>query len=440
MIRLYRMRAWLWSFVLGVPAVLGGCSGDDDSSLEDVCDIRESGCQRAIFEATANARGQSGARMPGVFSLSIQEFSALLDRGELSSRESDWDSLLPLVNLLPEGSSVVREISELRLSNVAAFYDPQTKRVAVIDRGEREDLAEQVFILAHEFAHALQDTHVDLVAFERAWITSLDSSVAIRALVEGEATVLGYAVLDRALTGSGRRIDWFRASEGLRASFFETLGETQTPLLAAEQLAPYAFGLEQLAPLWRGRGQAAVDALYGAPPLSLLDWLEDTEVTERSQIEGLDCLPTAGPPGFEGRDTDALGPLGVLAVLLYAGTPVESAWRIARGFRADRLVAFGETSTPDSRAIAWRIRFASEVLATTFVSRGSSALKPGTALESQDREVLYYGTTLPDRLSTWAERDHCGTAAELPNAPPEAPSNAARLRFEVARAARLARH
>lgn len=424
------MLARFWGLVAALALISGCGTGDDEgTSLDGVCDIRESRCQRAIFEATAKLRGHGGASMPPVGTLSLMEFSEGLHSEASESTENIWDDLLPILKLLPAEQTLSDASIELQLSGVAAFYDTRTKSVSVIDRGVSSDPSQGVLTLAHEFAHALQDQHLDLRSFFTAWATSFDSSNSLTSLVEGEATVLGLAVVDQALRESGRALDWSRTFQSRRASFFERLASSRTPLLAARQSAPYMLGLGQLAPLWRQRGQAAIDDLYAAPPLSVLDWMEDTQVTSPTRLEALDCLPTMGPEGFSGRDADSFGPLGLVAALLGAGETVESAWSFARAFRADKVVAFEEDSTPDSGAVAWRLRFATEEDARLFVSITTSALAPGSASERRGREVLYYGTTLADRLSRWTDPGHCGTESELPRSAPSETESAAQTRF-----------
>jgi hypothetical protein len=417
------MRTVLWGFVLGVPGLIAGCGGDDDDadvSLADGCDITEVRCQRAIFDATAEVRGQTGTSMPRVRTISVQEFAESLEPDDSSSDEPNvWSSVLPLLRLLPEGSSIARESAEVAVSEVAAFYDTETKQVTVLDRGPSEPL-ENLFLLSHEFVHALQDSELNLEAFRKTWVSSLDSLVAITTLVEGEATVLGLGVVERAISPS-RVVKWDEVRMSVRARFFERVGPSRAPLLAAVQLAPYAFGMEQLVSIWRQRGQIAIDELYQIPRLSLLDWAEDTQVTRASRLQALECFPTAGPPGFTGYDTDSFGPLGILATALQRGNTAQHAWAGALHFRGDRAVVFTEPASPGSYAIAWRVRFDTAGAATAFANTLSQSLVLGSAVATQEREVVYYGTTLPDRLSAWTQPTHCGTEADLP-APREEPS------------------
>jgi hypothetical protein len=74
-------------------------------------------------------------------------------------------------------------------SQVAAYYDPDTKRVYLLSEGDSS--LEQGVIMAHELYHALQDQYFDLNSYmsEKLNLNS-DEEMARNALVEGEATYI----------------------------------------------------------------------------------------------------------------------------------------------------------------------------------------------------------------------------------------------------------
>jgi hypothetical protein len=74
-------------------------------------------------------------------------------------------------------------------SQVAAYYDPDTKRVYLLSEGDSS--LEQGVIMSHELYHALQDQYFDLNSFmsEKLGLNS-DQEMARNALVEGEATYI----------------------------------------------------------------------------------------------------------------------------------------------------------------------------------------------------------------------------------------------------------
>jgi hypothetical protein len=384
-------------------------------SLTNGCDITTPNCQKAIFRATADVREQSNAQMPNVRTISPDEFNQLLGSKDMPVSGLDaWSPVLPLLRLLPAGKSLAEEQASTAAAEIAAFYDPQTKQVTVIDRGPM-DPVNDMFVLSHEFVHSLQDIEVDLTAFETQWASSLDSSIALHSLIEGEANVLAYGELAKA-RGPGSTINWNYVNTTMHQNFFEAIAASPAPLVMAQQGLPYPLGTAQLAPLWSGGGPRAIDPLYAAPRQSVLDWADDTHVTDASRLERLDCLPTFGPPGFTGYDSESFGPTGLLAVALAGGANQDDAWAKALHFRGDRAVVFTEDGVADSYAVAWRIRFDSDAAVNAFVS-DASQLVGGTAVVVANREVVYFGTTNADRFPTWTEPTHCGTVSELPSRP-----------------------
>jgi hypothetical protein len=421
---------------LGALLLLGCGSSDDeqDTDLAGGCDIRTAGCQRATFAAAARVHGQVEAPMPPVHTISLQEFEALFTSEDPAAGEPDpWNDALSLLGLLPANSSVDDEVAASSVANVAAFYDPDTKEVTVIDRGGASDPLDDVFILAHEFVHFLQDSQRPLEPFREQWVESLDSFVAVTSLIEGEANVLGLGVVAEALDATPASLNWAAANASLRSGAFDAIEVSTAPFITALQILPYPLGTAQLAPLMLAGGTGALEPLYEAPRLSVLDWAEDTRVTEPSRLEPLDCEPSAGPAGFVGYDRDSFGPAGILAILMRGGRQTESAWQAALGFRGDRVVLFEEEGAPGSFAVAWRIRFTTESAATAFTTYAQGALATGT-VTSDGREVLLHATTDAQKLAPWLEIGHCGTPDELPERRVEPAEENSSLRRKLRRA------
>jgi hypothetical protein len=79
---------------------------------------------------------------------------------------------------------------DLQTEQVAGYYDPDKKELFVRkEDGELSPLARQT--LSHEFVHSLQDQHFDLNKMLPDDTTDDDRALAVRALVEGDATIAG---------------------------------------------------------------------------------------------------------------------------------------------------------------------------------------------------------------------------------------------------------
>jgi hypothetical protein len=426
-----RVKVSVWW--LGAALCVFGCgsSADEDTDLEDGCDIRTEGCQRATFAAAVRIRGQPGLRMPPVRTITLDQFEAMLEEESPEPEQDPWDTALVLLGLLPRDSSANEAYAASSAANVAAFYDHETKDVTIIDRGTSDPL-DDVYVLAHEFAHFLQDAERPLGDFQDQWIDSVDSYVAVTALIEGEANVVGIGVVGEALGSTLDQFNWDLANASLRDGAFEAIESSPAPFITALQILPYPLGTAQVAPLWLRAGKGALAPLYEAPPLSALDWAEDTLVTAASRVQPLDCEPSAGPPGFVGSGRDSFGPAAVFAVQLAGGAGTKSAWSAALGFRGDRVVLFEEDGVPGSYAVAWRVRFQDEAAATAFQASVERVLAAGASLV-EEREVVLMATSDEAKLAPWLEVMHCGTPEELPQLPVEPAEENSALRRKLAR-------
>jgi len=403
-----------WVIAGALPALLLGCGDDSrpgtlsDGAFIGGCNIALAECQAAVFDATSKIRGQSGVPRPTVRTITGEQ--AARELGAQPGTEADlWGPAMRLLGLRARApASPDSEIGSL-VEQVAAFYDPRSKGVTIIDRGEPADPLNDTFVLAHEFVHALQDADVGLAAFREAWVTSSDSLVASDCLTEGEAMVLGLGVLADALERPYSALDWDGAAEAGLDALLEGVESEPSKFLYAAQGLPYSVGLSALAPRWLSRGQEAFDELYAEPVLSVADWA-NASLDGQSSVEALDCYPTQGPPGYSAVDHDFVGATGFFALAVAMGATGEESWARARDARNDAVVLYRSDADPESFAVAWRIRSPQAMWLGTVVERGSGDLRVRFAGD----EVLIFGSTEPGIADTWDGASHCGTAAELP--------------------------
>jgi hypothetical protein len=98
---------------------------------------------------------------------------------------------LKAFGLIPEILDLRRYLPELLSSQVAGFYDPDGKYLALVDLpegGKETAEADEDMTLVHELTHALQDQSFDLHRFEGGDPLA-DEGTARTALVEGDATL-----------------------------------------------------------------------------------------------------------------------------------------------------------------------------------------------------------------------------------------------------------
>src|SRR5271166_5107874 len=171
--------------------------------------------------------------------------------------------------LLPRDFNLRETLAQVYAEEVAAFYDPKTKTMHLIEEPKVEKkkaptLLERLFgkkdefdkdenktVIAHELTHALADQHYDLDAMQKAAKSDDDRSLALDALIEGEATL--------AMFGAGMD-DWdgddiirlpaerMEFTFNLLAPFLPVLGAGKTlrdapPIIGESMIFPYFRGM-----------------------------------------------------------------------------------------------------------------------------------------------------------------------------------------------------
>ncbi|MEO1008188.1 MAG: hypothetical protein AAFX79_06455 [Planctomycetota bacterium] len=271
-------------------------------------------------------------------------------------------------DLVPRDSDVLGDMLELVVSQAGGFYDPHGQRIVIPDDLEQflgdmlggmmggadgvAGIMEPMManILTHEFTHALQDqTH----GLDELLGTSMDNDdlrLALAALIEGDATLIGTA----AMTG-----DLEAVLEQDPAAMAALMGATgmvgpeaaaMPPILRESLIFPYSNGYRLIATMAQRGGMEAVDAAFADPPLST----EQVMHIEKYLGEQRD-VPTAielpdfglGEFGWINLGTNTLGEFQIRVLL--GGSP--DAIRAAEGWDGDRFAVFEHQ---DGRlALAW---------------------------------------------------------------------------------------
>ncbi len=195
-----------------------------------------------------------------------------LDKPENRAFLSDTELLLKQFRVLKSGDSL-RDLYLLLMSQqVAAYYDPEKKRVAYVDEnvGAAKKEAQTVpgmerFVYVHEFCHAVEDAHFDLDRLTKASLVELDRNLAMTSLVEGDAVLVGMdslceeyplntatpfgAALVRLLGGADMK-DAAKEMEGC------------PPFLGGSLIRPYLDGAAFCNRIRRDEGWQGLDSVY----------------------------------------------------------------------------------------------------------------------------------------------------------------------------------
>ncbi len=202
---------------------------------------------------------------------------------ELQGLEVTWRTF----GLMAGDRSLGQTFAELLAEQVAGFYDPETQELALIAEAAKaepgwfeallggDDRASQRLILDHEVTHALQDQVFDLHAQHARVEMDDDASLALSALVEGDAMV---AMLLATLSPEERQ-GFLELPPGLVAGLLNTAlpvlatfgggaaYDAAPEVLRSMLLSPYTRGFGFALPLWAA-GTTARRAAFCAPPRS----------------------------------------------------------------------------------------------------------------------------------------------------------------------------
>jgi hypothetical protein len=254
----------------------------------------------------------------------------------------------------------------------SGFYLPSLRSMVIVDRGRALDDELVMTTFVHESVHVLQDAGGRVAAAEAGRSDDYDGLLALRAAVEGEASLYGSLFRD-ALTGTSP------SSAPLGERFLadvEICDRAVASLRSAYLLSPnrfvYAYGARWAALAWLRDGPSGLRAAVDAPP--------DSTAAILRAAAGLPGSRALAGHGRRGR-ADRLGAWLLFAWLVRGAAPDASARHLAAEIADDRLVmrATRDQHGADRPAFEWRITFTAPAAAAAAV-----ALDPRLRLDAAD--------------------------------------------------------
>jgi hypothetical protein len=222
--------------------------------------------------------------------LILKEIDEDMTPGEFRANELAMKAF----GLLPREFNLREVLAQVYAEEVAAFYDPKTKTMHLIEEptekvkkpptflerlfGKKNDFDkdENKTVIAHELTHALADQNYDLDAMEKAVKKDDDRSLALSALIEGEATLAMFGAGMDDWDGDditklpAENLEW---TFNLLSPFLPYMGggatlRTVPPIISESMIFPYFRGMVFCSKLTNKGGWAAIDEVYRNPPLS----------------------------------------------------------------------------------------------------------------------------------------------------------------------------
>jgi hypothetical protein len=297
------------------------------------------------------------------------------------------EDTLKALGLLPADASLADLYVDLLGSQVAGYYDPETREMVVVSKSGAIGAAEKV-TFAHEFTHALQDQHFGLDGIDVDAIGQGDRSLGRGALVEGDATLL----MSRWLT---EHLDPADLGELLKVDPEAQAQLERMPAILRETLLfPYQQGLIFANGIWARGGWEAIDEAYERLPDSTEQVLhpEKYEAREMPVEVELDAgaLAKAMGAGWSGTPEDTLGEFQLSVWLRENGVMALPANDAAAGWGGDRLAY---VRGPDGAyALVLRTAWDTAADAAEFVDAAGTVVgdgdSPGTVVRSSATEVV----------------------------------------------------
>ncbi|MEE9325278.1 MAG: hypothetical protein V3U90_07005, partial [Dehalococcoidia bacterium] len=237
--------------------------------------------------------------------LSQGEMDALLD--ELFQEAFSLDEaqisqeVLVMLDLLDEEDNLYQLLLDLYKGQVLGLYDSETEELYVLLK-EGELGPSEKLTYVHEYVHALQDQHFDLESIDALGEDNSDYSLAITALIEGDATLSEVIYFFQDLSPSEQ------------AEIIREAGDVDDlqsfPRILVEELSfPYNEGLNFVQTLFSLKGWEGVDEAFGEPPASTEQIIHPEKylAKDEPQLIEMPDLAEALGQGWSLLDSDVLG-------------------------------------------------------------------------------------------------------------------------------------
>ncbi len=327
--------------------------------------------------------------------------------------------VLQKFGLLPPNYDLHAEFVRLMGEQVAAFYDPRTKSVNVLDWLPPDA---QKPVLAHELTHALQDQQVPLDKWELAGAKDdaalpdqqeyfvEEAQSARQCVTEGQAQVVWFdytlAPMNKTILTAPEFVDAVRAQMG---DSKDSPVFSEAPMYLKESLLmPYSFGLDFVRTVLANKGKdAAFKGLLTDPPVDTRQIMQPEtyllhQVVPQLTIPNLDQMVA---PNYTRFDFGGMGEFDIyLLSKQYGAQDPPNYYRHWRG--GYYFAAQAKNGPKDQVALLYFSRWDSPEAASDFARLYLSYLPKLTTITGTSHD----GSSGPSNIAPAA-----GEAPKLPN-------------------------
>jgi hypothetical protein len=261
---------------------------------------------------------------------------------------------------------------------LGGFYDLHKRDLVIVEsplaKGAsitRVQKIETVNVIAHELTHGLQDQNFNISATLDKARNDDDRSVALSAVVEGDATLAAFGFIAGGMNDEVLNV-FVKHIPDMEKEFAEKTRDV--PLGVREPfIFQYMYGARFVAEAYHRNGWSGVDALYAHPPQTtqqiMNPWMYFDRSTPRPEVHlaGYENVLT----GWKQAEVSTFGEL-LLRVLIQSTLGKDSAYvALANAWGGDSAVILvkGESVT-----ILWMVAFTNDESAASFADAYGNAL------------------------------------------------------------------
>jgi hypothetical protein len=343
-----------------------------------------------------------------------------LDEGYAPGDLDRLQAVYRRLGLLPPDTDLRAAVQRLYEEEGAGFYDPRTKRLVLATRALRaggwwmtllasltgRDLLGE-FLVAHELMHALQDQHYGLPTRPDPLLRAHgDRRLARQALLEGDATLVGFAYVQRG-TPDRDTVAWIQRKldtvpEEL-ADRYPDVPELVRTAVAFQYDDGTAFAGWALAE----GGWAAVNEVHADPPESTEQVLHPARYyTTRERPLAIEVPATAGleASGWTPVLEDTLGELQIRVLASHGLAPTRAS-QVAEGWAGDRLRALARG---DALYLVWMTAWDSPDEAVEFATAVPDIVRNARVERRQTRVLVVLppdGTNAEPVVRAWRREE-----------------------------------
>ncbi|MEJ7616890.1 MAG: hypothetical protein WKF30_07975 [Pyrinomonadaceae bacterium] len=322
------LRSYPASAAVAVPAALSLAPLPQRELSFEAKEVRD----RAVATA-ARLRGLSFQNVVGMTELTGWEYGTRTrDMAEMLGGD-DLRLLAKLAiagGMLPAGTDLATLASSFAAASAGASYSPFDKQVLLVSRFKDESL------ITHEYVHALQDQHYDLMNLLVERPFDFDRSGAAFALIEGDAMNVQRR-FERKESFERLTLDEIARIEHERFNSYRTeVGALFPPLLTETFIFRYRDGARFVEAVRRDKRSGGVASVFQRPPISTEQVLHPEKYFSNEQPKQVTInVKLLAEKNWQVANSSPLGEVAVKALLM-AGLSEKASARGASGWGGDR--------------------------------------------------------------------------------------------------------